>query len=123
MLYITVRDWSWRGSIQDHPDKFETHHLTCMVCGALPGITCVDDDQERAEVHESRRMSIAERNWRSRNGWEPPDWWSGAAGSGLRRPSGLPLFDPRLGPGVAAVLNGQRVARRPAPVGLPPTDP
>lgn len=100
--------------MQDHPDKFETHHLTCMVCGALPGITCVDGDQERAEVHPSRRMSIAERNWRSRNGWEPPELVERRRRQRAEAAERAPLFDPRLGPGVAAVLNGQRVASRPA---------
>jgi hypothetical protein len=100
--------------MQDHPDKFETHHLACMVCGALPGITCVDGDQERAEVHPSRRMSIAERNWRSRNGWEPPELVERRRRQRAEAAGRAPLFDPRLGPGVAAVLNGQRVASRPA---------
>ena len=45
----------------------------CMVCGALPGTTCLDKDlRELPEVHPSRRLTIAERNWRTRNGWEPP---------------------------------------------------
>jgi hypothetical protein len=55
-------------------DESETHHLNCMVCGALPGMTCIDSDfQELPQVHPSRRMSISERNWRSRQGWEPPE--------------------------------------------------
>jgi hypothetical protein len=53
---------------------FETHHLMCMVCGALPGTTCLDEDLRELElVHPSRRLTIAERNWRTRNGWEPPE--------------------------------------------------
>ena len=52
----------------------ETHQLMCVVCGALPGTTCLDEDlRELAEVHPSRRLTIAERNWRTRNGWEPPE--------------------------------------------------
>ena len=51
----------------------ETHQLMCMVCGALPGTTCLDEDlRERQLVRPSRRLTIAERNWRTRNGWEPP---------------------------------------------------
>lgn len=54
--------------------KFETYHLTCMVCGVLPGTTCLDEDyRELPQVHPSRRMSIGERNWRFRQGWEPPE--------------------------------------------------
>jgi hypothetical protein len=52
----------------------ETHHLMCVVCGALPGTTCLDEDlRELEQVHPSRRLTIAERNWRTRNGWEPPE--------------------------------------------------
>jgi hypothetical protein len=54
--------------------KFETYPLTCMVCGALPATTCRDEDyQELPQVHPSRRMSIGERNWRFRQGWEQPE--------------------------------------------------
>lgn len=102
--------------MRDRPDKFETHHLLCMVCGALPGITCVDGDQERAEVHPSRRMSIAERNWRSRNGWEPPELAERRRKRQAEVAKRAPLFNPRLGPGVVTVLNGQRrVTSRRAP--------
>ncbi len=101
-------------SMQDRPDKFETHHLPCMVCGALPGITCVDGDQERPEVHPSRRMSIAERNWRSGNGWEPPGLIERRRTRQAEAVQRAPLFNPRLGPGVVSVLNGQRVNGRPA---------
>jgi hypothetical protein len=100
--------------MQDHPEKFETHHLTCMVCGALPGITCVDGDQERAEVHPSRRLSIAERNWRSRNGWEPPELVERRRARQAEVVQRAPLFNPRFGPGVVTVLNGKRADRRPA---------
>ena len=52
----------------------ETDHLMCMVCGPLPGITRLDEDlRELLEMHPSRRLTIAERNWRTRNGWEPPE--------------------------------------------------
>ena len=100
--------------MRDRADQFETHHLPCMVCGALPGITCVDDDQERAEVHPSRRMSIAERNWRSRNGWEPPELAERRRRRQAEVAARAPLFNPRLGPGVVTVLKGQRVTNRPA---------
>jgi hypothetical protein len=54
----------------------ETHHLMCMVCGALPGTTCLDEDLRELElVHPSRRLTIAERNWRTRNAgnrWNSP---------------------------------------------------
>jgi hypothetical protein len=101
-------------SMQDRPDKFEAYHLTCMVCGALPGVTCVDDDQERAEVHPSRRMSIAERNWRSRNGWEPPELVERRRRRQAEVAGRAALFDPQLAPGVVAVLNGKRPTSRPA---------
>jgi len=98
--------------MRDRPGNFETYHLTCMVCGALPGMTCVDGDQERAEVHPSRRMSIAERNWRTRNGWKPPE----LAERRRRRQADVaeraPLFNPWLGLGVVTVLKGQRVTGR-----------
>jgi hypothetical protein len=54
-------------------DGLEIHHLMCPVCGALPGTTCVEENQERESVHPSRRMSIAERNLRSAAGWVPPE--------------------------------------------------
>jgi hypothetical protein len=48
---------------------FETYHLTCPVCGALPRTTCIDENyRELEKVHPSRRMSIAERNRRSGEG-------------------------------------------------------
>ena len=100
--------------MRDRAGQFETHHLTCMVCGALPGITCVDDDRERPEVHPSRRMSIAERNWRSRNGWEPPELVERRRRRQAEVAERAPLFNPRLGPGVVTVLKGQRVTSRPA---------
>ena len=54
--------------------KFDTYHLTCMFAGRYPGTTCLDEDyQELAQVHPSRPMSIGERNWRFRQGWEPPE--------------------------------------------------
>jgi hypothetical protein len=99
--------------VDDGQAHFETYHLTCMVCGALPGMTCVDGDQERAEVHPSRRMSITERNWRARNGWEPPELVERRRRRRAEEMVRAPLFDPRLGPGVAAVLKAGRVTRRP----------
>jgi hypothetical protein len=54
-------------------DNLEVHHLMCPVCGALPGTTCIEDDQEQQRVHPSRRLSIAERNYRSAEGWLPPE--------------------------------------------------
>ena len=27
----------------------ETHHLMCVVCGALPGTTCLDEDLRELE--------------------------------------------------------------------------
>jgi hypothetical protein len=86
-------------------DGFEIHHLTCMVCGALPGTTCIDDDyQELAEVHPSRRLSIQERNRRFGEGWVPPEVAERRRERRAREIARAPLFDPRLGPGVAAVL-------------------
>jgi hypothetical protein len=88
-------------------DSFETHHLACMVCGALPGTTCLDSDyQELPQVHPSRRMSIAERNWRFRRGWEPPELVE------LRRKrragrGGRPV-QPRLGPQTREVRKAHR---------------
>jgi hypothetical protein len=78
-------------------DKFETYHLTCPVCGALPGTTCIDSDyQELAQVHASRRMSIRERNWRFQQGWEPPELVEQRR---KRRAAEAALFNPRHGPG------------------------
>jgi hypothetical protein len=55
-------------------DEPETYHLTCPVCGALPGTSCIEDFQELERVHPSRRMSVAERNRRHAvTGWEPPE--------------------------------------------------
>src|SRR6266496_4182269 len=94
--------------MRDRADQFETYHLPCMVCGALPGITCVDDDQERAEVHPSRRMSIAERNWRSGNGWEPPELVARRRLRHREVTARAALFDPRLGPAAATAPQARR---------------
>jgi hypothetical protein len=51
----------------------EVHHLSCPACGVLPGTTCIQDGQELERVHPSRRLSIAERNRRSAEGWLPPE--------------------------------------------------
>ncbi len=94
-------------------DKFETSHLTCMVCGALPGTTCIDDSfQELPEVHPSRRMSIAERNWRFRQGWVPPELAEKYRKQRAAEAQRAALFDPRLGPGVVAVLKAGKGSRR-----------
>jgi len=92
-------------------DGFEIHDLTCMVCGALPGTTCIDDDfQELAEVHPSRRMSIQERNRRFAEGWVPAE----VAERRRKRRAGelarAPLFDPQLGSGTKAVAKALRKA-------------
>ena len=51
-----------------------TYHLTCPVCGALPGTSCLEDYQELEQIHPSRRVSVAERNRRQADsGWEPPE--------------------------------------------------
>jgi hypothetical protein len=55
-------------------DEPETYHLTCPVCGALPGTSCIEDFQELERVHPSRKMSVDERNRRhAAFGWEPPE--------------------------------------------------
>jgi hypothetical protein len=52
----------------------ETYHLTCPVCGALPGTSCLEDFQELRRIHLPRLMSVAERNRRhAASGWEPPE--------------------------------------------------
>lgn len=54
--------------------EFETYHLTCPVCGALPGTSCIENHRELERVHPSRRMSVAERNRRhAATGWGPPE--------------------------------------------------
>jgi hypothetical protein len=68
-----------------------------MVCGALPGTTCIDsNNQELAEIHPSRRMSIAERNWRSRKGLEPPELVKERRQRRKQEARRSALFDPRL---------------------------
>ena len=78
--------------------RFETYHLTCMVCGALPGTTCIEDDQELAQVHPSRRMTISERNWRFRQGWEPPELVERRRKQQAAEAARAALFNPRHGP-------------------------
>jgi hypothetical protein len=34
------------GIMRTRQDQFETYHLTCMVCWALPGMTCIDSDYQ-----------------------------------------------------------------------------
>lgn len=55
------------------PDRAQTHHLMCPVCGALPGIACLAEGEELAQIYPSRRLSVAERNWRASQGWIPPE--------------------------------------------------
>jgi hypothetical protein len=75
-----------------------------MVCGALPGTTCLDEDyQELAQVHPSRRMSIGERNWRFRQGWEPPELIERRRQRQAEEKARAALFNPRHGPGAKPV--------------------
>jgi hypothetical protein len=76
-------------------------------------MTCVDGAQEQPKVHPSRRMSIAERNWRVRNGWEPPELVERRRSRRAEETARAPLFDPRLGPEAATVLKGKRIMSRP----------
>lgn len=95
-------------------DESETHHLMCMVCGALPGTTCIDSDfQELPQVHPSRRMTISERNWQSRQGWEPPELVEQQRARLKQRAARAALFDPHLGPDAKAV---QKARRRSGPL-------
>lgn len=97
------------------PGELETSPHTCMVCGALPGTTCIDDNyQELAQVHPSRRMSVAERNWRFRNGWVPSELANKYRKRRAQEAGRAALFDPRLGPGAQAVRKAIRRAARPA---------
>ena len=91
----------------------ETYYLTCPVCGALPGTSCIEDYQELARVHPSRRMSVAERNRRhAATGWEPPE----LAGLSLReRGAGGTALSPH-GAGTAP---GDRPAQGAEPCGEP----
>ena len=90
-------------------DESETHHLMCMVCGAPPGTTCIDRDfQELPQVHPSRRMPISERNWRSRQGWEPPELVQQQRTRLKQQAARAALFDPRLGPDAKAVQEARR---------------
>jgi hypothetical protein len=85
-------------------DGLETYHLSCMVCGALPGTTCIDDNyQELSEVHPSRRLSIQERNRRSGEAWVPPEVAERSRKRHARETARAPLFDARLGSGAKAV--------------------
>jgi len=90
-------------------EEFETYHLTCPVCSALPGTSCIDEDyHELVRVHPSRRVSIAERNRRHADGWVPPELAEGYARDHEARVARAPLFDSRLGAGVTAALQGRR---------------
>jgi hypothetical protein len=90
--------------------RFETYHLTCMVCGALPGTTCIEDDRELAEVHPSRRMTISERNWRFRQGWEPPELVERRRKRSAEEAARAALFNPRHGPTAKPVRKALRRA-------------
>jgi hypothetical protein len=99
--------------MRDQRNESETYHLTCMVCGALPGTTCVDSDfHDLPQVHPSRRISISERNWRSRQGWEPPELLEQRRKRRKRESARAALFDPRLGPDAKAVQKAQRRSGR-----------
>jgi hypothetical protein len=91
-------------------EESETYHLTCPVCSALPGTSCIDEGyQELAKVHPSRRISIAERNRRhAASGWEPPELAERHRREHDAKVARAPLFNPRLGPGVTAALEGRR---------------
>ena len=81
--------------MRDQRNESETYHLMCMVCGALPGMTCVDSDfHELPQVHPSRRISISERNWRSLQGWDRQSCSSSAASAGNENPHGPPCSIP-----------------------------
>jgi hypothetical protein len=84
--------------MRSQQDQFETHHLTCLVCGALPGTACVDSEfQELPEVHPSRRITISERNWRLQQGWQPPELADDRRTRKIEEITRAVLFDPRLG--------------------------
>ncbi len=94
-------------------NEFETHHLTCLVCGALPGTACIDSDfQELPQVHPSRRTSISERNWRSQQGWEPPELVEQRRTRRRQEAARAALFDPRLGPDAKAVRTARQTSGR-----------
>ena len=99
------------GIMRVRQGRFETYHLTCMVCGALPGTTCIDDDyQELGQVHPSRRMSISERNWRFRQGWEPPELVERRRKRRAEEAARAPLFNPRHAPSSKPVRKALRGA-------------
>ena len=88
---------------------FETHHLTCPVRWALPGTSCIDEEyHELVIVHPSRRLSVAERNRRCANGWEPPELAERRRREHDAKVARAALLDPELGPGVTAALQGRR---------------
>jgi hypothetical protein len=98
---------------RDQRDQFETHHLTCLVCGALPGTACVDRRfQELPEVHESRRMPISERNWRLDQGWQPPELAEERRTREIQKIARGALFNPALGPDAQQVRQALRRRRQ-----------
>jgi hypothetical protein len=77
--------------------RFEKFHLTCPVCGALPGTTCLDEDfQELERIHPSRRVSVAERNRRYAVDWEPPELAERHREEEAARAARAPLYNPPL---------------------------
>ena len=94
-------------------EEFETHHLTCPVCAALPGTTCVDSGiHELAEVHPSRRMTISERNWRLAQGWQPPELAEERRTRKIEKIARGALFNPGLGPKAQQVRQALRRRRQ-----------
>jgi hypothetical protein len=94
-------------------DSYETHHLTCPVCGALPGTACVGPGfAELAEVHPSRRMTVSERNWRLAEGWQPPELADERRERKKQATARAALFNPELGPGAKTVRKALRRRRR-----------
>jgi hypothetical protein len=76
---------------------------------AFPGTACIDRDfHELPQVHPSRRMSISERNWRSGQGWEPPELVQQHRKRRKQEAAQAALFDPRLGPDAKAVQKARR---------------
>ncbi|WP_439333578.1 zinc finger domain-containing protein [Trebonia kvetii] len=88
-----------------------TYHLLCPVCGALPGTSCLEGGDELTEIHPSRRMSIAERNRRAADGWEPPELAERYRDRRETDHVRAPLFDPHLGPRVATAMATWRNGR------------
>lgn len=113
MLGPTNSGRSIGGIMRAQHDQFETHHLTCLVCGALPGTACVDRDfQELQAVHESRRMPVSERNWRLAQGWQPPELADERRARKIQNVARAVLFDPRRGSDAHQVRRALRRRRQ-----------